>query len=80
MFKQASRVILGVLVGLILTTLVWYLISGLTTDQDSSSQRTAIKDDLLSNPVINQVKEKLSVISYPVTVGNGELGVKDPFE
>ncbi len=80
MFKKISRVVLGVLIGLILITLAWYLVSGLTASQDSQTDVASIKDDLLSNPVVNQVQERLSVVNYPITVSGSEIGVKDPFK
>ncbi len=79
MFEKISKVFLGALVGIVLVALAWYLISGFTSSDVATERINEINDDLLSNPVISTVSEKVSVINFPITVSQDEIGVSNPF-
>jgi hypothetical protein len=79
MFEKVSKIFLGVLVGLVLVATAWYLISGFTSSDVATERINKINDDLLSNPVIDTVNEKTSVINFPISVSQDEVGVNNPF-
>lgn len=79
MFEKVSKIFLGALIGIVLVALAWYLISGLTSSQVATDRIPEVKEDLLSNPVINTVSEKMSVVNFPINVGQNEIGVSNPF-
>jgi hypothetical protein len=79
MFEKVSKILLGVIIGVIIILLAWYLISGWTGSDQSATYETKIKDNLLSNPVISTVRDKVSVVNFPIIVDDKEIGVNNPF-
>jgi hypothetical protein len=79
MFEKASKIFLGVVIGVILILLAWYLVAGWTGGDQTATYEMEIKDDLLSNPAISTVRERVSVVKFPITVGDKEIGVNNPF-
>jgi hypothetical protein len=79
MTKKVGKIFIGIIIGLIAVGVVWYLIEGLRGAPDTEKQVSLIKDDLLSNQAIDTAKSKASVISFPITVSEEDMGVSDPF-
>ena len=79
MTKKAGKVFIGIIVGLIVVGIAWYLIQGLSGAPNTEGQVSLIKDDLLSNQAIDTAKSKASVISFPITVSEKDMGVSNPF-
>ena len=80
MIKKVGKIVIGVLIGLIVIAIAWYLIDSFTQESTKSDQVATIQEDILTSSVIEEVKERRSVIDYPVTVSKNELGKENPFE
>jgi len=79
MIKKFGKIFIGIIIGVIFVSLVWYLIQGWSAAPDAEADVPIIKEDLLSNSAIDQAKEKSSVIEYPITVKSRDIGQANPF-
>jgi len=79
MIKKFGKIFIGIIIGVVFVSLVWYLIQGWNAAPNAGAGVPIIKDDLMSNSAIDEAKSKASVIDYPITVKSRDMGQANPF-